>query len=119
MNNAAVSNSKLHKKALAFANFPTVYGPAIVRTAIFWTDQSTNKFEKVYKWRWLSPGHSIYPDSKRETRKYTNRIRILDEGAWFVANPDSSLDIILFLNSERPGLALDLSTIHTIQILLL
>jgi hypothetical protein len=34
-----------------------------------------------------------------------------------VADPDSSLDIIAFLNSERPGLALDLSPIRTIQLL--
>ncbi|ELU40643.1 lipase I [Rhizoctonia solani AG-1 IA] len=80
---AHVATYKLPPDALAFANFPTAYGPVTVSDA------------QVVQ---LSEAHLEFHLSAN-----------LDEGTWFVAATSFFLDLLGFFNSKRPGLSIGLS----------
>ncbi|KAL5634742.1 hypothetical protein ACGC1H_002695 [Rhizoctonia solani] len=89
---AHVGTYKLPQDAIAFANFPTAYGPVTISGDDFLPSSTTSIIQ---------------------SGKYANIPVIsgsnLDEGTWFVAATDSFLDLVEFLNTDQPGLAIGLS----------
>ncbi|CAE6393777.1 unnamed protein product [Rhizoctonia solani] len=89
---AHVGTYKLPQNAVAFANFPTAYGPVTITGDDFLPSSTTSIIQ---------------------SGKYANIPIIsgsnLDEGTWFVAATDSFLDLVEFLNTDQPGLAIGLS----------
>ncbi|KDN48742.1 hypothetical protein RSAG8_02729, partial [Rhizoctonia solani AG-8 WAC10335] len=88
---AHVATYKLPEDVVAFANFPTAYGPVTISGDDFLSSSTTSIIQ---------------------SGKYANIPIIsgsnLDEGTWFAAATSSSLDLIEFLNTDRPGLAIGL-----------
>ncbi|KAF8734136.1 Extracellular triacylglycerol lipase precursor, partial [Rhizoctonia solani] len=89
---AHVATYKLPPDALAFANFPTAYGPVTISGDDFLPSSTTSIIR---------------------SGKYANIPMIsgsnLDEGTWFVAATSFFLDLLGFFNSKRPGLSIGLS----------
>ncbi|CUA68479.1 hypothetical protein RSOLAG22IIIB_03516 [Rhizoctonia solani] len=88
-----VATCKLLEDAVAFANFPTAYGPVTLCIS----------------------GDDFLPSSTSsiiESGKYANIPIIsgsnLEEGTWFVAATSTFLDLVEFLNTSLPGLAIGL-----------
>ncbi|KAG8762696.1 hypothetical protein FRC11_008011 [Ceratobasidium sp. 423] len=89
---AHVATYKLPQDIVAYANFPTAYGPATIS------------------------GDDFLPSSAAsiiQSGKYANIPVIsgsnLDDGTWFVPTTTSPLDLVGYLNSSQPGLVIGLS----------
>ncbi|KAG8735888.1 hypothetical protein FRC10_010030 [Ceratobasidium sp. 414] len=89
LQNVHVGTYALPPELVAFANFPAVYGPV--------TD----------------PRDDFLPDASSKLVKAAN----LDEGTWFVNNPQTPSDIISFLAEVQPAQAFALDSSATTQLL--
>ncbi|CAE6460898.1 unnamed protein product, partial [Rhizoctonia solani] len=89
---AHVATYKLPPDAVAFANFPTAYGPVTISSDDFLPRSTTTMIQ--------SGQYANIPIISGSN---------LDEGTWFAAATSVFLDLFKFLNSNRPGLAIGIS----------
>ncbi|KAF8596270.1 Carboxylesterase [Ceratobasidium sp. AG-I] len=97
---AHVASYELATNLVAFANFPAAYGPV--------TDASDDFLPAPSSTLVLAGKYANIPIISGNN---------LDEGTWFVANPQSSLDVVAFLARDDAGLAFALSPIASAPLL--
>ncbi|CAE6423119.1 unnamed protein product, partial [Rhizoctonia solani] len=109
---AHVATYKLPPDAVAFANFPTAYGPVTISGDDFLPRSTTTMIQsgQYANIPIISGCQSRVPVIlTQELISPFLPPANLDEGTWFAAATSVFLDLFKFLNSNRPGLAIGIS----------